>query len=109
MAGVDFVGSCPKCHGGRWHCHWSEKNNHTKRTTRVTAPRQVITPPGELLPLKRNGNSTPGPKIPQVPDDLIRDLAGQGLGVKAISTKLAEQGIVVSHMTIHRRLQGGLL
>ena len=109
MAGADFAENCPKCHGSRWLCHWLKKDYSTRESGEVTAPGQVITPPKELLPLKRHGNSTPGPKIPTIPDSLIKELASQGLGAKAITSRLAEQGIVVSHMTIQRRLQGGLL
>jgi len=109
MAGADFAGSCPKCRGSRWLCHWLKKDYSTRGPGGVTAPGQVITPPKELLPLKRNGNSIPGPKIPTIPDGLIKELAGQGLGAKAIASKLADQGIEVSAMTIHRRLQESLL
>jgi hypothetical protein len=112
--GDELPGECAKCHGWRWLCHWVNKPGVTTKSTEkesagVTAPGQGITPPKELLPLKQNGNSPPGPKIPPVSDDLIKELAGQGLRSKAIASKLAEQGIVVSAMTIHRRLQEGLL
>ena len=75
----------------------------------VVAPGRVITPRKELLPLKRDGNPTPGPKIATIPDDLIKELARQGFGAKAIASRLAGQGIKVSAMTIHRRLQVSLL
>lgn len=45
-----------------------------------------------------------GPKLTELPDDLIRELAGQGLGSKAITTKLAKQGYSVSYKTVQRRL-----
>jgi hypothetical protein len=109
MAGADFAGNCPKCRGSRWLCHWLKKDCSTREPGEVTAPGQVITPRKELLPLKPNGNSTPGPKIPTIPDDLIKELSSQGLGAKAIASRLAEQGVVVSAMTIHRRLQGSFL
>jgi hypothetical protein len=101
--GDELPSECPNCHGWRWLCHWINK---PRVTTKLG---QGITPAKELIPLKRNGNSHPGPKIPPLPDDLIKELAGQGLGSKAIASRLAEQGIVVSHMTIYKRLHGGLL
>lgn len=112
--GGDQPGQCPKCKGWAWLCHWV--NPPAKQSTTIKGesdkgmtPGHIITPKTELLPLKPNGNSTPGPKIPTIPDGLIKELAGQGLGAKAIVSRLAEQGIVVSHMTIQRRLRGGLL
>ena len=104
-AGVDLAGNCPKCRGSRWLCHWLLKDHIRKEPDKGMAPGRIITPKTELLPLKRNGNPTPGPKIPIIPDGLIRELAGQGLGAKAIASRLAGQGIAVSAMTIHRRLQ----
>ena len=107
--GADFAGSCPECHGARWCCHWLSKDHNSEESGGEITPGRILTPKTELLPLNRNGNSTPGPKIPAIPNGLIKELAGQGLGVKAIATKLAEQGIVVSHMTIQRRLQSAFL
>lgn len=109
MAGAEFAGNCPKCRGSRWLCHWLAKDHSTREPVAVTASGRVPIPQTELLPLKRNGNSTPGPKIPTIPGSLIRDLAAQGLGVKAIASRLADRGIVVSHMTIQRRLQESFL
>jgi len=40
-----------------------------------------------------------------LPTDLINQLADQGLGCKAIAIKLQEQGFIISHMTIQRRLK----
>ena len=48
-----------------------------------------------------------GPKHRQLPEDLIRRLADEGMGSKAIATELkAEHGIVVSYKTIQRILSG---
>lgn len=38
-------------------------------------------------------------------DSTLRELAGRGLGTRAIAKELATQGIQVSHMTIARRLR----
>ena len=46
-----------------------------------------------------------GPKHRSLPDDLIEQLAGEGMGSKAIAAKLkGESGIEVSYKTIQRRL-----
>jgi len=46
-----------------------------------------------------------GPKITELPDDLIRQWASEGVGSKAISTRLKAKGFFVSYKTIQRRLQ----
>ena len=44
-----------------------------------------------------------GPKHRDLPRDLIRQLAGEGMGSKAIASQLKrEQGIAVSYKTIQR-------
>ncbi|MFC1869683.1 hypothetical protein ACFLYE_00240 [Chloroflexota bacterium] len=51
-----------------------------------------------------------GPKSRELPDDLISQWAGEGLGSKAISSRLKrEQGVDVHYSTIQRRLQGVLV
>lgn len=50
-----------------------------------------------------------GPKRRDLPEDLIRQLAGQGMGSKAIAARLKTEGIVISYKTIQRRLQGVLV
>jgi len=50
-----------------------------------------------------------GPKITELPDDLIRQWASEGVGSKAISTRLKAKGYFVSYKTIQRRLQGVLV
>lgn len=48
-----------------------------------------------------------GPKPKQLPEDLIRQLAGEGMGSKAIASRLNnELGIIVSYKTIQRILSG---
>ena len=48
-----------------------------------------------------------GPKHRDLPGDLIKQLAGEGMGSKAIATQLKkEQGINVSYKTIQRVLSG---
>lgn len=50
-----------------------------------------------------------GPKFTELPDDLIRQWASEGMGSKAISTRLKAEGYDVSYKTIQRRLQGVLV
>jgi len=51
-----------------------------------------------------------GPKFTELPDDLIRELAGQGISAKVIADKLAEEyQIFISYKTVRRRLQGILI
>jgi hypothetical protein len=51
-----------------------------------------------------------GRKKLKVPEDLIKELASKGYGVKSIARQLYEQqGIVISYRTIQRRLQNSLL
>jgi hypothetical protein len=50
-----------------------------------------------------------GPTFTSLPYDLIKQLAGEGLGSKAIAAELAKQGQIVSYKTIQRRLQGVML
>lgn len=60
------------------------------------------------LPQPPSGSKR-GPKATELPDDLIRQWAGQGMSSKAIAGKLAEEHrIFVSYKTIKRRLQGVL-
>lgn len=48
-----------------------------------------------------------GPKHKALPHELIKQWAGEGMGSKAIATKLrTEQGITVSYKTIQRVLSG---
>ena len=48
-----------------------------------------------------------GPKHRRLPEDLIKQLAGEGMGSKAIAARLkAELGITVSYKTIQRVLSG---
>jgi hypothetical protein len=55
-----------------------------------------------------NGGKKPGPR-PLPVDDLVKELAAQGLSSRGIAAKLAERGIDVSYKTIQRRLQASLL
>ena len=48
-----------------------------------------------------------GPKHRELPGDLIRQLAAEGMGSKAIATRLrVERGVTVSYKTIQRVLSG---
>ena len=45
-----------------------------------------------------------GPKFTELPEDLIRELASQNQGAKAIATRLKAEGIEITYRTIQRRL-----
>ncbi len=47
-----------------------------------------------------------GPKFTELPEDLIRQLAGEGMGSKAIASRLKAEGLEISYKTIQRRLAG---
>jgi len=47
-----------------------------------------------------------GPKHRQLPEDLIRELASEGMGSKAIALRLRTEGVTVSYKTIQRLLSG---
>lgn len=127
---VTFNQPCPKCGGHGWMCQWLEmprtankkpeggaadpKNNNGER--RGNKPDPIKGRADILLPLNRKpvaskrGNSrglSPALGRPEtiLPTDLINRLADQGLGCKAIAIKLQEKGILISHMTIQRRLK----
>ena len=61
-----------------------------------------IIPPGTAT----RPSSKRGPRFTDLPMALINELAGKGLGSKAITGELAKQGYTVSYKTIQRRLQG---
>ena len=62
----------------------------------------TIQPPTLLRPQAKRG-----PKHRVLPEDLIRSLAAEGMGSKAIASKLkAERGIDVSYKTVQRVLSG---
>jgi hypothetical protein len=50
-----------------------------------------------------------GRKPVDLPDDLIRELASRGMGSKAITTELKNQGYSISYKTIQRRLKTAIL
>jgi hypothetical protein len=62
----------------------------------------IIHPPGATRAVVKRG-----PKHRQLPEDLIRQLASEGMGSKVIAARLkAEHGIIVSYKTIQRILSG---
>ena len=50
-----------------------------------------------------------GPKFTELPEGLIKQLAGEGMGSKAIVARLKETGFDVSYKTVQRRLQEALI
>ena len=64
----------------------------------------IIQPPVAITAIGKRG-----PKFTELPDDLISQWAGEGMGSKAIAARLYDQGIFVSYKTIQRRLQGVLV
>jgi len=62
----------------------------------------IINPPDAIRTSTKRG-----PKHRQLPEDLIRQLASEGMGSKVIAARLkAEHGIIVSYKTIQRILSG---
>jgi hypothetical protein len=62
----------------------------------------IIHPPGATRAVVKRG-----PKHRQLPEDLIRQLANEGMGSKVIAARLkAEHDIIVSYKTIQRVLSG---
>jgi len=57
---------------------------------------------------RRNGNSTGGRPRLNLPEDKIMELHKQGLGSKAIATRLRNEGHKTSYKTIQRILSRGL-
>jgi len=115
MAGGDFAGSCPKCCGTRWLCHWlkgatkpsgAREGGKEPSTPMISQPDNLSQP----VSIEQNGNGhkKPGP-APLPVGDLVKTLAAQGLSSRGIAAKLAEQGIDVSYKTIQRRLQASFL
>lgn len=63
----------------------------------------IITPAVATRPITKRG-----PKFTELPDDLISQWVGEGLGSKAIAARLRDKGIEISYKTVQRRLQGVL-
>jgi hypothetical protein len=62
----------------------------------------IINPPDAIRTSTKRG-----PKHRQLPEDLIRQLASEGMGSKVIAARLeARRGIIVSYKTIQRILSG---
>jgi DNA-directed RNA polymerase subunit RPC12/RpoP len=126
LASADFNAPCPNCGGHGWISRWLNKPGskvvHDNRKTGGSIPSSIVTTQNQMTPLNctdGKGNKPilgqvqdgkrPGGNHRAVPDDMVKELASQGLGCKAIANKLLDQGIVISPSTINRRLQGGLL
>ena len=135
LAGVVFSQPCKKCGGHGWMCHWLKKfgeipeksvviasvpdNNNGKACDKTPDPigrhDNVLSPLNHTDNVTERGNLkelTPTTGRPEIilPTEEIIQLASQGLGCRAIATKLLEEkGIVVSYRTIQRRLQGSLI
>ena len=94
---------------------WKPKKAHKKAVQvagdmrRIMSPLEskkievdIIHPPGAT---RTSGKR--GPKHRSLPEDLIRHLAGEGMGSKAIAARLkAEHRVKVSYRTIQRILSG---
>lgn len=105
--GSGLPGQCPSCKGWRWSCHWQNKTPEKKGLDPSEPPKDTgagdCHPINDALSANSKGDKLISPV--QKVDDLIKTLAGQGLGCKAIERKLIEQGVVISYRTIARRLQ----
>ncbi len=61
----------------------------------------IIHPPARVSAIGKRG-----PKHRDLPEDFIKRLASEGMGSKAIATRLKVEGIGVSYKTIQRILSG---
>ena len=116
--GPELPGQCPGCHGWRWLCHLQTPIEKDSGGYQDSTP-EFCPPILDALVAKRpmdkntatppdNGGKRGRPRV-MIPDDLIQQLSGEGLGAMRIADKLKEQGIEISYKTIQRRLQASLL
>jgi hypothetical protein len=120
--GPELPGQCPGCKGWRWLCHLqnpTEKDKPSfvggyKDTTPELCPPINGAVMSKAVVDKIDGTPTNngvkhGRPLVAVPDDLIRQLSGEGLGSIRIAEVLKEKGIDISYKTVQRRLQGILI
>ena len=123
--GAELPGQCPECRGWRWLCHLQTKMPEKRMLNPTETTKDIgaiichpinnplsANPKGDILTpsvKKPKGQKKAGLEHQPMLDDLIKQLASQGLGCKAIESKLLEQGIAISYRTIARRLQDSLL
>ena len=62
----------------------------------------------DIIPPAVSARTPPkrGPKHKPLPEDLVKQWAGEGMGAKAIATMLTGEGVEVSYKTIQRLLSG---
>ena len=108
---------CPGCGVGGWWGHLTPQDDSRPQNLRDKTSEPIKSQADNLSQVSvisrgfsgpGNGQNKPGPK-PLPLEDIVRDLASQGLSSRAIAAKLTEQGINVSYKTVQRRLQGSLL
>jgi len=115
MAGVDFAGNCPKCHGSRWMCHWLKKpgaipgkSAESVSQAHSSEPQgwdRIVFEKSPVGNLSRPGNNKPGPKSRGLPGDLITQLSQQGLSSRQIAADLAARGFHFSYKSVQRLLK----
>ena len=66
----------------------------------------IIHPSVTTRPVTTRPVTKRGPKHRDLPGDLIKELANEGMGSKAIATRLRGEGVKVSYRTIQRLLSG---
>jgi len=101
--------------GRRGGCDWKPKKAHKKVVPVIDDVRRIMSPLESkkiavdiIYPLDATrARVKRGPKHRALPEDLIRQLAGEGMGSKAIVARLkVEHGVKVSYRTIQRILSG---
>jgi hypothetical protein len=113
---------CPRCHAAGWWGHLitqdgSKRNKisaHQGLDPVETQPENLSQRKGLKTPNSNRDKLTPpeaqknkpGPKPLPLSEDLINQLASQGLGSRVIAKKLTEHGINTSYKTVQRVLSG---
>ena len=100
---------------GRRGDDWKPKKAHKKAAQVAEDVRRIMSPleskkiEVDIIhpPTISRASGKRGPKHRRLPEDLIRKLAGEGMGSKAIVAWLkADRGLIVSYKTIQRILSG---
>jgi len=118
--GGDLPGQCPRCKGWSWCCRLLRNEARGTSEAEIAGDKAsgcVRTPAGNLSQSFQHSGLANEPEKPQKRrgprplqvDDLVRELAGQGLSSRLIAERLQGQGLKITYKTVQRRLQGTLL
>ncbi|MGB6873745.1 MAG: hypothetical protein WBE46_06380 [Dehalococcoidia bacterium] len=114
--GLELPGQC-RCGCWRWLCHKLDGTFKAEKAGDKPLEAMIGHPDNLSQGFEVGGNSglpnraekgKPGPK-PKPLEDIVSELASQGLSSRVIAARLNEQGVSVSYRTVLRRLQRVLL